>query len=319
MKKIILRKNLLTNNSLIRFLEEKLINKKGNIFTLITSYGMDLSMICAPLIAYLFQINKFYKTKSSRGFSKYLCLLLFLGNIFRIFFWFGTRFKNVLLYQSIGIVIFQIILIHLCIKFQEKSYNSSRSYLPDIQLKIEKRSNINLVKNFIAEYYSKTFKPKQCQLFNPKLFWKWTKEIEYYKFMCVLTAFLSFLTFFLKKNKLFFQIIGVLCSIFEASVCFPQVIKNCKTKVTKNISFTMIFCWFLGDTFKLFYNIHYKAPIQLIMSISLQISLDFVVLCQIIMYRKNNFTEKNKINANKKQIEEINQLMKSIDEMNVQK
>ena len=319
MKKIILRKNLLTNNSLIRFLGEKLVNKKGNIFTLITSYGMDLSMICAPLIAYLFQINKFYKTKSSRGFSKYLCLLLFLGNIFRIFFWFGTRFKNVLLYQSIGIVIFQIILIHLCIKFQEKSYNSSRTYLPDIQLKIEKRSKINLIKNFIVEYYSKTFKPKQCQLFNPKLFWKWTKEREYYKFMCMLTVFLSFLTFCLKKNKLFFQIIGVLCSIFEASVCFPQVIKNCKTKVTKNISFTMIFCWFLGDSFKLFYNIYYKAPIQLIMSISLQISLDFVVLCQIIIYRKNNFTEKNKINANKKQIEEINQLMKSIDEMNVPK
>ena len=318
MKNILLKKNLLQNNSLVRLLGAKKLKRKENFLNIITYFGIDLVMICAPLITYLFQISKFYSTKSSKGFSKYICLLLFLGNVFRIFFWYGTRFKNALLYQSIGIVIFQIILIHLCIKFQYNANNSSKTYLPEVQLKIEKKSNINLVKNYIAEF-SKTIKPKQCNLFNPKLFWKWPKEKDYYLFMFLLFTVISFMTYFLKTNKMYFQILGYLCSIFEASVCLPQVIKNCKTKVTKNISFTMIFFWFLGDSFKLLYNIKYKAPRQLIISISVQVFLNFVVLCQLILYRKNNFKEKETIKTNKKQIEEINQLMKSIDEVSLAK
>ena len=94
-------------------------NEDKSFFSKLTEFVMDVAMIIAPLLTYLFQINKFYKTKSSKGFSKFICLLLFLGNILRIFFWFGTRFKKTLLYQSIGIVIFQIILIHLCIKYQD--------------------------------------------------------------------------------------------------------------------------------------------------------------------------------------------------------
>ena len=81
----------------------------------------------------------------------------------------------------------------------------------------------------------------------------------------------------------------------------------------------MIFCWFLGDCFRLIYNIFHRAPIQLIIGISIQIFLDFFVVIQLILYKNNNFKEKDKVNDNKKQIEEINQLMKSIDELNVGK
>ena len=80
----------------------------------------------------------------------------------------------------------------------------------------------------------------------------------------------------------------------------------------------MIFCWFLGDSFRLFYNIKFNAPLQLIIGISVQVVLDFVVLLQLIFYRNNDFAQTTK-NINKKQIEEINQLMKSIDELNTGK
>ena len=94
------------------------------LFKKITTFGMDIGMVIAPLLTYLFQINKFNKTKSSKGFSKLICFLLFLGNIFRISFWYGLRFKKTLLFQSTGVVIFQIILIHLCIKYQDGSNHS---------------------------------------------------------------------------------------------------------------------------------------------------------------------------------------------------
>ena len=315
--------------SLYRILEESKKTKKK--FSKKNFIWMDLLMIFCPLIVYIFQIRKFYKTRSSKGFSKYMCLLLFLGNILRVFFWYGVHFKNALLYQSIGIIIFQIILIHLCIKFRQDSYNS-KTYLPEIKnnsndklTKLESKNNINIIKNFIAAYFSKTFKPKyfnylKCnKTFNPTLFWKWKEESEYYKYMIFMIGILIIICRIFKKSLLLFQIIGILAAFFETIICIPQIISNYKTKVTKNISFIMIFSWFLGDCFRLFYNINYSAPIQLIIAISIQIFFDFIVSIQLILYRKNTFKGKEKVNANKKQIEEINQLMKSIDELNVVK
>jgi len=322
--------NFLSNILFNRLLEEKTIKKYGNIFSKLSINGMDFTMIFAPLLSYLFQIKKFYKTKSSKGFSKFICLLLFLANILRIFFWFGSCFKNVLLYQAIGVTIFQIILIHLCIKFEEEEEDiddNSQKSLKEVKNEsesksnLENKNNINLVKNFIFAYFSKTFKRKyfkwiSCtKTLNPKKFWNWKKEIEYYKFMILFFTLFCFLSTALKKYSIFFQIVGVFSAFFESFTCIPQVVSNCRTKITKNISFMMIFCWFFGDCFRIYYNIKYRAPKQLVIGIYVQVMLDLIVLFQLIIYRKNNFKEKDN-NSNKKQIEEINQLMKSIDELN---
>ena len=112
--------NSLSNNNNSIFpndIEEKI----KDIFLYLFDIGSDIAMVIAPLLTYGLQIYKFIKNKSSKGFSKLICFCLFMGNLLRIFFWFGIHFKNTLLYRSIGIVIFQIILIHLCIKYQKKS------------------------------------------------------------------------------------------------------------------------------------------------------------------------------------------------------
>lgn len=309
-----------------RLLEETTKNNHQNILTKISIYGMDCTMIIAPLLTYCFQIIKFYRTKSSKGFSKYICLLLFLANILRIFFWYGIRFKNVLLYQSIGVSLFQIILIHLCIKFQEPKKN-----LPELKNVnensniLENKNKINIVKNFIFAYFSKTFKPKYfkwlycSKICNPVLFWNWTEEKEYYKFMSLITLLLIFISSSFNNFKPLFQLIGVMSALFETFICVPQAVSNCRTKFTKNISFMMIFCWLIGDSFRLFYNVRYNAPLQLIIGILFQIIINSIVLIQLILYRNNNVKEKERTNPNKKQIEEINQLMKSIDELNIGK
>ena len=321
------KQDLFQNIPFNRILDEKYLKIDDNSFSKYYSYGMDLTMISAPLITYLFQIFKFYRTKSSKGFSKYMCLFLFLGNIFRIFFWYGVRFKNVLLYQSIGIVSFQLILLHLSIKFQEDLSNYSKLDIQNVndnQLDVENKNNINIVKNYFFAYFSKTFKPKYytwlicTKTLNPKYFWNWVEEKEYYKFMILIIILLSSLSSIFKEKLLLFQIFGFLSAFFESVICLPQIILICRMKVTKNISFIMISLWLFGDCFRLFYNINYKAPLQLIIGISIQAFFDIIVLFQLILYRNNTFKDK-KVNSNKKQIEEINQLMKSIDELNVAK
>ena len=137
MEKIFFNQNSL-NNIFIRLLSEE--SYEITFYDLI-NYFIDLAVIILPSIAYLFQIIKFNKTKSSQGFSKYICLLIFLGNLLRIFFWFGKKFKKTLLYQSLLTIIFQIVLVHYFMKYQNK-----KLYLQDIkvpsnnkQLKLEKK------------------------------------------------------------------------------------------------------------------------------------------------------------------------------------
>ena len=156
MEKIYFNQAYRINKKLLRLLQEKII-KKGfkYYFYKFANNSIDLSMIIAPSLAYIFQIIKFNRTKSSQGFSKFICLMLFMGNLLRIYFWFGKRFKKTLLYQSIGTVFFQILLVHYFMKYQNK-----KSYLQDIkvsnsnkQLRLEKKNNINLIKNYIAAYF----------------------------------------------------------------------------------------------------------------------------------------------------------------------
>ena len=324
MEKIFLNQLNSLNNIFIRLLSEEATetNFKFKFYKLF-NYFIDFAMIIAPSLTYVFQIIKFNKTKSSQGFSKFICLLIFLGNLLRIFFWLGKRFKKTLLYQSILTIILQIILVHYFMKYQNK-----KLYLQDIkvpstnkQLKIEKKNNINLIKNYIAAYFSKTFKPKMFNLskiFSIKIFWNWQEEIEYYKFMVLMLIILSILFSIFRKNNLFLQIIGSLSASFEALTCFPQVVENCRTKVTKNISFIMVVCWLFGDSFRFGYNLYYKSPVQLTVGMGIMVLFDSILVMQLIMYRNNDFKEIEK-HQNKKQIEEINQLMKSIDELNVAK
>jgi len=215
-------------------------------------------MIVAPLLTYLFQINKFYKTKSSKGFSKFICLLLFLGNMFRVFFWTGTHFKNTLLYQSIGIITFQVILIHLCVKYQERPIQ--KQFLQESTFNDNKGQENNSSGKSVL-YYLLHWK----ETFNIKKIWKWEIEIEYYKFMFFICFVLFVLCQIFKNYKIFFHLIGIMSATFESFTCVPQVIENYKVKNSKNVSFSMIFCWFLGDSFRLFYNINYKSPLQIIL------------------------------------------------------
>ena len=153
---------------------------------------------------------------------------------------------------------------------------------------------------------------------NIKYIWKWTKEIEYYKFMFLIVFCLSLLGIFLGKIKLYYHLLGVFAAFFESLTCVPQVYSNCITKNTRNISFQMIFFWFLGDSFRLYYNIRFKAPIQMILGIATQVCLDITVCVQICIYNKRSMGNANIVNViSKNKINDINNLMKKIDELNV--
>ena len=74
-------------------------------------------IIDSPSIGFFLQSLKFKQTKSSKAFSKSLCLIIYYTQILRVFFWIGKPFKVIKLYQTIFIILFQIYLIHLWAKY----------------------------------------------------------------------------------------------------------------------------------------------------------------------------------------------------------
>ena len=269
--------------------------QKASSFVHFFLFLTDIFVVICPEISYMLQVIKFYKTKSSDGFSKFTCLIFFTANICRIFFWIGKRFKTTLLFQSIGIASFQVYLIYLCVKFD------STKLLPD--LKILKKSIF-----YYLTHWSDTF--------NLKKIWKWSLVIEYYKFMAFIIFILILLTSLL-KNSILYDIIGTISAGLETMICVPQIIENFKTKNTKNVSCLMIFVWMLGDILKFLYNLIYKTPIQMIVGALIQVLSEMLIMFQFLIYGKNssNFYERKNVIINKqKGVEEINILVKNIDE-----
>ena len=101
--------------SFVSFIRElfKVLNSAKDI-------SLDTFMIFGPSANYVFQAIKFYRTKSSKGFSNYLCLVTILAHTTKIFFWFGERYKYTLLMQSVLVIIILLYIIYLCLKYNEK-------------------------------------------------------------------------------------------------------------------------------------------------------------------------------------------------------
>ena len=298
-----------TTENITTLVIEKYAKKDGalKILEQIVIILIDIFMVIGPSLGYLIQSLKFKKTKSSKGFSKSICLIIYMSQILRVFFWIGKPFKITLLYQSILIIIFQVYLIYLWILYHDIKPKNN----------INKNNQVNDKKEII-EYiidWSDTISPNKI--------WNWTSTIEYYKFMLFIILILLLICGVVGiHNPILVNIMGTISVITEASTLLPQIVVSCKKKNASNLSMTMVALWSLGECCKFIYNIIYKTPIQMILSGGVQIFLDFFCLFQIICYRNSNphYRTTDEINEtmspikSSKKVQQINQFMNKLEE-----
>ena len=298
-----------TTENITTLVIEKYAKKDGalEILEKIVIILIDIFMVIGPSLGYLIQSLKFKKTKSSKGFSKSICLIIYISQILRVFFWIGKPFKITLLYQSILIICFQVYLIYLWILYHDIKPKNN----------INKNNQVNDKKEII-EYiidWSDTISPNKI--------WNWTSTIEYYKFMLFIILILLLICGVVGiHNPILVNIMGTISFITEASTLLPQIVVSCKKKNASNLSMTMVALWSLGECCKLIYNILYKTPIQMILSGGVQIFLDFFCLFQIICYRNSNPHYRNTDEINEtmspikssKKVQQINQFMNKLEE-----
>ena len=245
--------------------------------------SLDIIMTFAPASNYVFQALKFRKTKSSKGFSSYLCLVTILAHTTKIFYWFGERYKYTLLIQSILVIIVLLYILYLFLKYKENP-------------EVGPPSATSLNKKII----SKKEKVKECiystvsckDTFNPFLIWRWEKLIEFYKFYFFIVLVLSILLLvFGVENKIFSIIIGYLNLILEMLCSLPQIIEMYRTKNQRNISKIMVIFWFSGNILKIYYNYYNDSPLILLIGSFIQVFFNIILIGQLIYYYRRNKKE----------------------------
>ena len=81
-------------------------------------------------------------------------------------------------------------------------------------------------------------------------------------------------------------ILGLASMSIEATLGMPQFYSNYTTKSVEGLSLFMIFTWFVGDFFKTLYFIIEAQPFQFIMCGVVQLSVDILIVLQILTYSK---------------------------------
>ena len=61
------------------------------------------------------------KIKSSDGFSPFICLILLVANIVRVFWWFAEEFNMILLVASLVMIACQMILLYLWVTIKQEN------------------------------------------------------------------------------------------------------------------------------------------------------------------------------------------------------
>ena len=85
--------------------------------------------ITLPSVPFIFQVWKFYENRSSLGFSRKLSLFIILANIMRIFLWVGKRFHWSLLAQSVLVLLTQLFVLSVALKFQSGNDEEKKTAL----------------------------------------------------------------------------------------------------------------------------------------------------------------------------------------------
>ncbi|KAM4614541.1 solute carrier family 66 member 2-like [Discoglossus pictus] len=216
------------------------------------SWAASCLMIFGGVVPYIPQYQEIKRTSNADGFSTWVCLVLLVANILRIFFWFGKFFEFPLLLQSILMIITMLTVLNLCCTIQTVNRVSTKQY------------------HFTD--------------FDLQYFWKWSRFEDYLQFCFALALSGAVLTYVFLDTAPFVEGVGLVALLMEAGLGLPQLLQNFKNRSTRGMSVKMVLLWTAGDFFKTIYFIIRQTPAQFWLCGTLQICLDAAILLQVYHY-----------------------------------
>ncbi|XP_040266503.1 solute carrier family 66 member 2-like [Bufo bufo] len=218
----------------------------------VLSWVSSSVMVFGGVFPYIPQYQEIKRTSNAEGFSTWVCFVLLVANILRIFFWFGKFFEFPLLLQSLLMIVTMLWMLHLCCAVQTVNRVSTK-YRAFIDFKLAD-------------------------------FWEWSRFEDYLQFCLSLTVLGALLTYCLLDVPIFVEALGLVALLTEATLGLPQLLQNLRNKSTRGMSVQMVVLWTAGDCFKTLYFIIKATPAQFWLCGALQICLDALILLQVWFY-----------------------------------
>ncbi|KAK0188868.1 hypothetical protein F5146DRAFT_1104291 [Armillaria mellea] len=181
------------------------------------STAASIGMAVGPPLVYADQAASIIRKRDATGFSRDVCAILLLANITRCFFWLGNHFELALLIQSVLMILAQLALLYICIR-----------YRPTISPEIFGTST------------------------RPFSFWQWSTYTQYIEFLAGFILLEAILFLILGRSDVFVSLLGFVALGLESTLPIPQLISNFKQRSLYGFRMSTLIGWAGGDTFKVF-------------------------------------------------------------------
>jgi len=211
------------------------------------SIASSVGMAVAPPLVYADQAYSIVKKRDSTGFSRDVCAILLIANITRCFFWLGDPFETALLLQSIFMILAQLALLYICIRFRPRLEN-------------------------------------QGSPTRPMSFWQWPTYVQHIEFLTGLILCETILFLIFGRFKAFISILGFVALGLESTLPIPQLVSNYKQKSLYGFRMSALIGWVGGDSYKVAYFFIHDSPIQFKVCAIFQLSVDMMIVVQRILY-----------------------------------
>ncbi|KAF8518035.1 hypothetical protein BU17DRAFT_49130 [Hysterangium stoloniferum] len=209
----------------------------------------SVGMAVGPPLVYADQTYSIIKKRDSTGFSHDVCGILLIANITRCFYWLGSPFELPLLVQSILMIVAQLLLLYICLRF--------RPVLSPESLGVSTR---------------------------PFKFWQWPEYRNYIELLAalILCHTIGYLVF--GRSDWYPTALGFVALGIESTLPIPQLISNFKRRSLWGFRLSTLLGWLGGDAYKTVYFFLQKSPLPFRVGAIFQLSVDFAILGQKIIY-----------------------------------
>ncbi|CAE6478060.1 unnamed protein product [Rhizoctonia solani] len=209
----------------------------------------SIGMAVGPPLVYADQAISIVKNKDSSGFSRDVCAILLIANITRCFFWIGNRFEFPLLIQSILMILAQLALLYICIRY--------RPHISPESVGVSTR---------------------------PYGFWQWPSYGTYIEFLAGLIVVLTIVELIFGRMSWFVNALGFFALGLESTLPIPQLYSNYRQKSLHGFRMSTLLGWVGGDAYKTVYFFLQSSPLQFKVCAIFQLSIDFAIVAQRIYY-----------------------------------
>ncbi|SAM05037.1 hypothetical protein [Absidia glauca] len=223
-------------------------------------------MVFGPVIGYIDQYRLILNAGTSAGFNPKTCAILLFAK-------FGKRFDTTLLVQSIVMIVSQLILLEIVVRYRPSLMNEHRRR----RSSLSSHSSVSSLSIEADHPWTRAWQSRH-------LFWQWSTYIEYLNFLLAFTTVIALLYVFMNRVPYFVELLGIISLGIESSLPLPQCISNFRRRSTDGFSYLVLASWFLGDGFKVFYYVYTQAPFQFIGCGIVQLTIDTVIVLECILF-----------------------------------